>query len=135
MLYLNRNIRTYFLCKWWFNGSGEHSLYKQGFLDSEYTDEYLFLVTIKNLDNHKLFVKTQTLNVSFDLQITMVNGSVCNVSTETNASAGCFIYGAKPKDMNSINIEEKPPNKKHFCFGLSFLHAYIRLMKCLLYIT
>lgn len=187
LLDLDRNIRANLICKWGFDGSGGHSLYKQRFLDNESTDEYLFLIAlvplklvdfessevlwqndhpgstfycrpikfiftkecssviiseenhirtqIENLVNHKLFVKTHTLDVSFVLQMTMVDGSVCNVLTDTNASARCFICGAKPKDMNSINIDEKPPNREHFRFGLSSLHAYIRSMECLLHIA
>ena len=175
-------------CKWGLDGSGGHSTYKQKFLDSTHSDEYLFLIAlsplnlvdskttikiwenprpasthycrpikfifskenknlikyeeaeiqgqISNLETYVIFINGHEIEINFSILFTMLDGSVCNTLTETNASSRCFICGATPKEMNNETIvSQKTPKVENFRFGLSPLHLWIRCFECLLHIA
>jgi hypothetical protein len=176
------------ICKWGFDGSSGHSIYKQKFTEnSSQTDEFMFviafvplkLVDIRNnrelwvnlrssstffcrpikfifmKENEKLvreqesfmiakienlfpyIINSNDNNVQIDFQLyfTMLDGSVSNILSNTNATSKCFICGATPKEMNSMRVTEKLPNTDNFRFGLSTLHCWIRFFECLLHIS
>jgi hypothetical protein len=76
------------------------------------------------------------LTVSHELLFTMVNGKVCNSMTDTRSAQICYICGAKPTEVNNFkNVYRKTPDVKHYSFGLSVLHSWIRFMECCLHIS
>uniref|UniRef100_A0A2S2PVN3 Uncharacterized protein n=1 Tax=Sipha flava TaxID=143950 RepID=A0A2S2PVN3_9HEMI len=85
-------------------------------------------ITIKIDDNN--------LNVKHTLVFTMIDGKVCN-SVSNTSSQTYYICGSSPKNMNNIDsIQVKYiENTKHFGFGLSTLHAWIRFLECILHIS
>lgn len=65
------------------------------------------------------------INVEHKLQLTMIDGKVCNALSQTS-SAKCYICKAKPKEMNDIDIcLQKVVHQENYEFGLSPLHSYI----------
>lgn len=66
----------------------------------------------------------------------MVDGKVCYALTDTPSSSTCYIWRAKPSQINNLEcVKERLENKNNFDFGLSTLHARIRFMKCILHIA
>jgi len=66
----------------------------------------------------------------------MVDEKVCNILTETKSSQSYNLCGATPKIMNSIDeLLLRPITEEALEFGLSTLHAYIRFMEWLLYVS
>ena len=67
-----------------------------------------------------------TLRVTYDLQLTMIDGKVANAITGTS-SMSCSICGCKPTQMNDLRAAQKRPIKPEACqLGLSTVHAWIR---------
>ncbi|CAH2000475.1 unnamed protein product [Acanthoscelides obtectus] len=73
-------------------------------------------------------------NEAVDMMLTMLDGSVGNVLSETNSTMKCIICGATPKDMNTLAGINRPPNVDNYRFGLSTLHCWIRFFEYLLHI-
>lgn len=81
-------------------------------------------------------IKNFSCTISYDLQLTMIDGKTCNVITNQRSSGSCNMCGALPSDMNRLNkIAEKPINEEFLKFGLSTLHCKMRFMECLLNIS
>lgn len=86
-----------------------------------------------------------SFTVSHSLKCTMrwlqiedrvIDGKVCNVLTDQKSSASCNICGAKPNQMNNLDlIMSLKDNKQNYQFGLSTLHCWIRFMECILHIA
>ncbi|XP_071580794.1 uncharacterized protein [Temnothorax nylanderi] len=75
------------------------------------------------------------ITVTHDLSLTMIDGKVCQAISETSSAATCYICSAKPSEMNDLaKVTQKPEKTEYFEFGLSTLHAWIRLMECILHI-
>ncbi|XP_030755994.1 uncharacterized protein LOC115882218 [Sitophilus oryzae] len=94
---------------------------------------------MNNKINQLCGFKVQTKNgnicqVSFEMLFTMMDGSVSNVLSNTNATSKCIICGASPKDMNSEYVVDRPSKVENYRFGLSTLHCWIRFFECLLHI-
>lgn len=65
----------------------------------------------------------------------MVDEKIFNTLSDTVSSQRCFICGATPSDMNIIdNSQVERAKREQYGFGLSTLHAWIRLLECLLHI-
>jgi len=88
---------------------------------------------IKNLVKHQVILRTHSFDVYYELHLTMVDGKICQILTETTASSRCFVCNAKPTEMNTL--VEKVPNKDNFKFGISSLHMWIRAFECLIHIA
>lgn len=77
-----------------------------------------------------------SFTVTHDIKCTMIDGKVCNVLTDQKSSASCNIYGAKPNQINDLNlVMSLKENKENYKFGLSTLHCWIRFMECILHIA
>lgn len=77
-----------------------------------------------------------SFTVTHDIKCTMIDGKVCNVLTDQKSSASCNICGAKPNQMNDLNlVMSLKENKENYKFGLSTLHCWIRFMECILHIA
>ena len=65
--------------------------------------------------------------VVHQLHMSMIDGKICNVITQTSSAMKCYICGATPKQMNNLKlIEQKIPCEEYYKFGISPLHAKIR---------
>jgi len=68
--------------------------------------------------------------------MTMIDGKVCNILTETKSTQACNLCGATPKIMNDIAVVlRRPINQNATEFGLSTLHAYIRFLEWLIHLS
>lgn len=88
----------------------------------------------------KSLVPTQVLfgeiscNMQCTMLLTMVDGKVCNAATGTRSTLRCYICGQTSKDFNKMkNVENVDP--ENLKFGLSTLHARIRLFESLIHIA
>jgi hypothetical protein len=80
--------------------------------------------------------QNRELSVSYICAVTMINGKVCNVLSDTSSAQTCYICKATPRQMNLIHeVMELPVNEEVLRFGLSSLHAWIRCFECLLHIS
>ncbi|CAH1995253.1 unnamed protein product [Acanthoscelides obtectus] len=89
--------------------------------------ENLIPIEIKTKEGHSYIIEV-------DMMLTMLDGSVGNVLSETNSTMKCIICGATPKDMITLAGINRPPNVDNYRFGLSTLHCWIRFFECLLHI-
>lgn len=91
---------------------------------------------INNLQPTNIIVAGKSISIKHELQLTMVDGKVCNALTDT-ASVSCFLCGATPKQMNNIDACLKKPviDESRFQFGLSTLHAWIRFFEFFLHVS
>lgn len=98
----------------------------------------LMKAKIKNIAPTKIKVPDTrcTITVIHEFALTMVDGKVCQALSETPSAATCYICDAKPSQMNNLqNLASRPERKENFQFGLSTLHAWIRMMECILHIS
>lgn len=72
--------------------------------------------------------------VKYQFIMTMVDGKVCNAATGTTSTSRCYICGATSKDFNSLD-ETKDCDFEAIQFGLSILHARIRLFESVLHLA
>lgn len=68
------------------------------------------------------------------MKMTMVDGKVCNSATDTASTSRCYICGVTSKNFNDLS------KKNVICpealeFGLSVLHARIRLFESILHLS
>lgn len=76
------------------------------------------------------------VEVTHELYCTMIDGKICNYLSNNNSSQNCFICKASPKQMNKLHlIYDRPKNVEFYKFGLSTLHAWIRLMENVLHVS
>ena len=79
--------------------------------------------------------KNEHLNIKFKIDLTMFDGKVLNVLTDTASTQSCNICGAKPSEMNKLEvIQGKPVNEKACELALSTLHCWIRVFKYILHL-
>lgn len=61
----------------------------------------------------------------------MIDGKVCNALTDTASSQRCYICQASSKQFNDTDeILNSNINEANLSFGISSLHAWIRLFEC-----
>ena len=94
-----------------------------------------FTAQIENLKPCTVRVDDINVHVRFEMQLTMVDGKVANALTNTASAQTCHICGATPKEMNNIDrVRMKTPDINTFQYGLSTLHAWIRLFELVLHL-
>lgn len=76
----------------------------------------------------------KTYSVKCNMLLTMIDGKVCNAVTDTKSTMRCYLCNATSKDFNKL-LEPKEVDKENLRFGLSTLHARIRLFESLLHIA
>ena len=70
------------------------------------------------------------------MEITMVEGKVCQAFSGTSSSMTCYICQTIPKEMNDFDrVKSKVINIKPYDYGLSALHAKIHFMENFLHIA
>lgn len=89
---------------------------------------------IANLECEVLELNGKVLEVSFVMHCTMIDGSVANILTDTNAASRCFLCNASPIEMNETNLN-RSANTDSYKYGLSTLHCWIRFFECIIHIA
>lgn len=98
-------------------------------------EEKYFKEQINRLECTECLVSERNVQVEHRLQLTMVDGKICNALSGTS-SAKCYICDAKPSQMNDLeNCLKRSANSKFFEFGLSPLHSYIRFFEYFLHLS
>lgn len=64
----------------------------------------------------------------------MIDAKVCNAAANTASTMKCYICGQTSKEFNKLN-KKSPENPDALKFGLSILHARIRLFESLLHLS
>lgn len=91
---------------------------------------------IENLIPLKTSINDKTINVSYKMMFTMVDGKVCNAVTSTG-SQRCYLCGLTSKDFNKLDMVLRADiqNHENLNLGLSTLHAWIRFLECILHVS
>lgn len=87
-----------------------------------------------NLRPTSVTLGSRDYEMKCNMLLTMVDGKVCNAATGTKSTMRCYICDATSKDFNDISVS-RPVKKENLRFGLSILHARIRLFESLLHIA
>lgn len=89
---------------------------------------------IRLLSSVHLVVEDKEMHIIPVLLFTMVDGKVCS-SMLHMSSQKCYICGCSPKEMNNRPELSTADNPESYKFGISPLHAKIRIFECLLKIS
>lgn len=85
---------------------------------------------IKKLETFQVQINEKScINVKFKLFLTIIDGKVLNVLTETPSYQTCPICGATPNDFLSthdLTSEKFKPKEDHLRYGISPLHCCLR---------
>ena len=73
---------------------------------------------IQSQINNLVPTSVKDFNIQHKLLLTMIDGKMCNILTDTIGSQICYICGAKPTEMNTL-ITKKLDSKKYYEYGLS----------------
>lgn len=79
-------------------------------------------------------IEAYSINISFDMCLTMIDGKVSNAITSTPSYWHCSICGDKKSDFASTS-KQRTINKEVLSFGISPLHARIRFLEHFLHIA
>uniref|UniRef100_A0A2A4ITJ8 Uncharacterized protein n=1 Tax=Heliothis virescens TaxID=7102 RepID=A0A2A4ITJ8_HELVI len=91
---------------------------------------------ISKLRETKVTVNNREFKIKHELYYSMIDGKTAQSVTGTPAASSCFICGATISKMNKIEeLQSRPVNEEALKFGMSPLHARIKLMECLLHIA
>ena len=94
-----------------------------------------FAAQIANLKPCIVEVGDASVQVRYEMQLTMIDGKVSNALTNTTSTQTCNVCGAKPTEMNHLDrVRLKPPDPNTYQYGLSTLHAWIRLFELVLHL-
>lgn len=90
--------------------------------------------SVKSLVETRVDINGKLFLVTHLFIMTMVDGKVCNAATGTTSTSQCYICGATSKEFNQLDYKRKT-NPKAIEFGLSVLHARIRLFESILHLS
>lgn len=93
---------------------------------------------IDELEVLEMQMEDYTIRIHFSLHMTLIDGKVLNVITNTKSSQSCPICHAKPSQFNDLTNKTRGtflPNPDSLQYGISSLHAWIRLLECCLNIS
>lgn len=77
----------------------------------------------------------KSLTVNYNLIMTMIDGKIINVLTNTSIQK-CFICNCNPTAMNDHDkLCNFDVNIENLIYGLSTLHAWIKFLECILHIS
>jgi hypothetical protein len=86
------------------------------------------------LHDTKVILADKHFSVKHTLLLIVIDAKVCNAATHTTSTMRCYICGETSKDYNNLSIKKEvmPETLK---FGLSILHAMIRLFESTLHVA
>lgn len=103
---------------------------------TDITNEEINYITsnINSLQASEITLKEKCFFVKHTMMLTMVDGKVCNAATFNKSTMRCYICGLTSKEFNDLSKtrDAKPETLK---FGLSILHARIRIFESLLHLA
>lgn len=98
-------------------------------------EETYFKEKISNLQPTVFKEKDREYRITHSLQLTMVDGKVCNALSSVSSSK-CYICNALPSEMNKIDqCLDKKVDESKYEFGLSPLHALIRFFEYFVHVA
>lgn len=89
---------------------------------------------IKSLKKTEVSTSSGVVQIKHLMALTMVDAKVYNAATATSSTMRCYICKETSKDFNSLQ-QKKEENLEALKFGLSTLHARIRLFESLLHLS
>ena len=93
---------------------------------------------IDNLQVFNIFVdENHCIRIHYAVFFTLIDGKVLNAITDTKSMQTCPICHATPKQFNDLSNKKEVflPDSKSLVYGISPLHAWIRLLECCLHIS
>lgn len=91
---------------------------------------------INSLINTTVMIDEKEYSITHSPLFTMIDGKICNSLTDTKSTLRCYLCDATSKEFNDLTaILEKPVKSEYLSFGISVLHAWIRLFECLLHLA
>ncbi|XP_032687790.1 uncharacterized protein LOC116851966 [Odontomachus brunneus] len=76
------------------------------------------------------------IRVQYNMNFTMIDNKVCNAVSETKSTLQCYLCDATSKDFNDIRkMLQRKVETSNLRFGISTLHAWIRLFECCLHLS
>lgn len=70
------------------------------------------------------------------MTFTIIDNKVCNAVSGTKSTLRCYLCGGTSKNFNNIDeILQKKVTETNLRFGISTLHAWIRLFECCLHLS
>lgn len=94
-----------------------------------YVDE-----SAKKLTPTEVILHGSKLMFEHVFKMTLIDGKVCNAATDTKSTSRCYICGATSKDFNNLT-QKLNTSSTAIEFGLSVLHARIRLFESVLHLA
>lgn len=89
---------------------------------------------IRSLENCKYSKEGVTASVKYTMTLTMVDAKVCNAATQTKSTMMCYICKGTSSQFNNLNLKLNVDGEA-LEFGLSVLHARIRLFESILHLS
>lgn len=89
---------------------------------------------ISSLVPTEVYIAGKKFLIKYKFIMTMVDGKVCNAATGTKSTSRCYICGATSKDFNKLDYT-RDVNFSAIEFGISVLHARIRVFECILHLA
>ena len=91
---------------------------------------------IRSLLPFHTVIDGKNIEIKYKLVFTMIDGKVKNAITETDSSMRCYICKSTSKQFNNIDLVLKQKvDANNLCFGISSLHAWIRIMEWFLHLA
>lgn len=90
--------------------------------------------SIAKLNKSVITLKGEEFSFSHKLKMSMIDGKVCNAATDTKSTSQCYICGATSKSFNDLTMKNTA-NPQALDFGLSVLHARIRIFESLIHLA
>ena len=89
-----------------------HLQYKKETKEISQEEETLLRNEIENLEDHEIdkFLdngNNMKVKITFKVDLTMLDGKVVNALTNTNSTQSCNVCGAKPSEMNNLQVTRK----------------------------
>lgn len=93
---------------------------------------------IESIENIQIEIaEGKKIEISFSLFLTVIDGKVLNVLTETTSTQKCPICHATPRDFLAVNdftSEKFHPIEENLKYGISPLHCWIRIFEFVLHL-
>lgn len=93
---------------------------------------------IDELQTLEVDLNNVNVRIHFSLFLTLIDGKVLNIITNTKSTQACPICHATPKQFNDLSNRSKTtfiPDPKSLQYRVSPLHAWIRFFECCLHIS
>lgn len=91
---------------------------------------------IKNLHGSNITIDNKKFVVKHETILSMIDGKLCNSLSDTKSSMRCYLCNATCKEFNNVDkMVQLLVSEQYLSFGLSVLHAWIRLFECLLHVA